>query len=74
MQLLSASHAALAADSVPGVVIGTEPVVTVIAHALLGEDPPASIVGSIAAEGLSATAFIGRTLVELSSAEPEGEV
>ena len=45
---------------------------TVVAKLLVcTEDPPASIVGSIAAEGLSATAFIGRTLVELSSAEGE---
>jgi len=45
---------------------------TVVAKLLVcTEDPRASIVGSIAAEGLSATSFIGRTLVELSSAEGE---
>ena len=43
---------------------------TVVAKLLVcTEDPPASIVGSIAAEGLSATAFIGRALLELSTAE-----
>ena len=41
---------------------------TVVAKLLVcTEDPSASIVGSIAAEGLSATAFIGRALLELST-------